>query len=773
VRVSGLSDISIELMRNFTDIIKFTSGILTFILFVTISGCVPDAEPAGPVEIPLPANSLLLATPLVEVIDDNTIPPPVPERRTLQNSRLHCWRIPYEPPRIRFPVDFRDKAHLSFRLGAKTRVSIHIGDLIIRVEYVPDTLPPDFIDDDPENPVETGVPVVLWQTTPVDSPMIFSDWHHVDISLDKYAPGTGELRFVLDGPLAGSPGLDVLFGQPAIFYPDEIRNKNILLIGVDTLRADSLSPYGADPRITPNLSSMAENGVLFEQVRSQAPWTLPSFASMLTGRLASEIGSTIYTGYLPDRNITISEFLLERGYTTATICSNTWLGNEQSGFEQGVEEMWFEYNAEAAESVEVAKNFIARSSGRDWFCFLHLMDPHVPYAPPEEFVNLLTDPGYDGEIGEVFGAIEDWKSGTVIPEQKDIERARNLYLGEVADVDKSVGNLLDYLEENGLLENTLVIFSADHGEEFFEHDGFEHGHTHYDELVHMPLIIGGTGFSGGLRVDDSLGNTDIYPTILEYIGFDLPADLAGVPLQDVVAGDVENTRFTYGEDNSRGTHRKFCVQWPYKCILDFVTGEIRLYNLESDPGEFENLYESEPELAETLANAIALRMRPEESAFHIWITRSYEEPTQIFEGEISMPGGFKSVEGFMLVEGDTYAVQGNTVTYRISSSTELLGPNKHIVIVPNDDSDTLEASVMVGGKIQPDRFYPYGTREASTNGSATVTLDEFAAGPNLPLAIEEYPAACYIWGVQGFAGETDPIDLDDEAKDALSAIGYF
>ena len=95
------------------------------------------------------------------------------------------------------------------------------------------------------------------------------------------------------------------------------------------------------------------------------------------------------------------------------------------------------------------------------------------------------------------------------------------------------------------------------------------------------------------------------------------------------------------------------------------------------------------------------------------------------------------------------------------------------MIVPNDDSDTLEASVMVGSKVMPDRFYPSGTGEASMDGTAAVTLDDFAAGPNLPLAIEEYPAACYIWGVKGYAGDTVPVELDAEVMEALRAIGYF
>jgi len=749
--------------------IKIPTALL--LLLVLIAGCKPIDNVAK--TVPPPAYSLLSLTPIVSDTGESQAVVPTPERHQIGNSFVNSWRIPYETPVLRLPVELPDSAHLSFRIGVKTRISIHVGDLVLRVEYIPETLPPGPVEENPEQSVEIGKPFTVWQATPVDTPKMFGEWYSVDMSLDMFSPGKGELRFIAEGPLAGNPGLDILFGQPAVYSPGKARGKNIILIGVDTLRRDSLSPYGADPRITPNLTKLSESGVLFEQARSQAPWTLPSFASMVTGRLPSEIGSTIYTGYLPDKNATISEYLIENGYTTATVCANTWIGNEQSGFQQGVEDLWYKYDSKAEESVEVVKEFIARSSGRDWFCFLHLMDPHIPYAPPKEYIDLLCDPAYDGEIGDVFGAIEGWKSGEVIPEEKDLQKAHDLYNGEVASLDKALGGLFGYLIENNLMDSTLVIFASDHGEEFFDHGGYEHGHTQYDELVHMPLIIAGPGFSGGNRIDDSIGNTDIVPTIYTFIGLPLPDDLAGVPLQDVMAGKIENNRFTYGEDNSRGTHRKYCVQWPYKCILDFVAGEILLYDLDKDPGETVNIYEDKRDIAETLAKVITLRMRPEESTFHVWITRSYKEPPQKFEGTITLPGGYKSVDGYMLVKGDVYALQGNSVSFNISSSTELLGPNKHLVIVPNNDSNELEASICVNGTVQPDRFFPYGNRDAEQSGHATVSLDDFTAGPNLPLAIEEYPAACYIWGVKGFAQDTSSIELDEESKAALRAIGYF
>ncbi len=742
------------------------------ILFFLILGCNPVDQINPP--SPPPASSLLLQIPYVGDETEIRTHPPQPVRMVLNENSVHSWLDPSEAM-LRFPVEIRESARLSLSLGAITRVPIHIGDLIMRIEYVPEELPPESSEsaNDRPSPPVIGEPVTLFQTTPVESPMCFQEWIDIDISLDAFAPGRGEIRFVTDGPKAGDTGLDLMWGEPVIYHPAEQHHRHVLLIGVDTLRRDSLTPYGAASEITPNLQELAETSTTFDQARSQAPWTLPSFASMITGRLPSEISAMIYTGYLPERNVTIGELLLTEGYATATICSNTWLGNPQSGFHQGMEEMWFRYNASASDSVEKTKDFIARSNGRDWFCFLHIIDPHVPYAPPMEFVELFCDPAYTGLNAYAYGSVEDWKSGEITPEPDELAQSRNLYDGEVAYTDRALGDLFDYLEETELIDDTLIIFASDHGEEFFDHGGCEHGHTQYDELVHMPLIVRGTGFPQGERFSNPVGNTDIVPTILEYTGLEMPGNLAGNPLQEAVRGTLDNSRLIFGEDNSRGDPRKFAVEWPYKCILNFVTGEVRLYDLENDPGETVNISEEHPDLVNHLSTEIVTSMLPDQTAFHVWITRSYREAIREFTGTIRIPGGIDHVKAFKLSKDDYYLVEGDTVTFSITSSLEMLGPNKHLLIVPAGNADTLDAEILVDGRVQPDRFFPYGSRTPEPSCRAVVSVDDFPLGPSLPLAIEEYPAGCYIWGVRGYDRDDDEFSLDEETEEQLRALGYI
>lgn len=741
-----------------------TSVIRFLVIMILSSFMLFACVPKGPPPPPPPAESLLLRTPFLGDETELREQPPETTRVETGNVSVEGWMSPPEKI-LRFPVELREAPHLSFRFYCQTTTPVRIGDLIFRVDYVPETYP----SETGEIPAE---PIVLFETTPVQTPRCFDEWILQDVDLTEHAPGRGELRFILDGPLAGDPGIDFFWGEPLIYHPLEARHKNILLIGVDTLRRDALSVYGASPIVTPNLVTFAEKSTTFMQARSQGPWTLPSFASMITGKLPSEINSMSFTGHLPERPDTIGEILLKNGYATYTICSNPWLGYPESGFHQGMEEFWFSFDASAGDSVDRAIDFINRTQDQDWFIFLHFMDPHIPYNPRGEFRDLLLDPLIEGPYTEKFDEIELWKSGEIVPPPEYIEQVRNLYLGEVAYLDAMLANLYKELEERELLEETLIIFSSDHGEEFFEHGGFDHGHTQYDELVHMPLIVMGDGFPAGSTIETNVGNTDIMPTILRYVGLDIPVDLFGVPLQDVVAGKVDNLRIIFGEDNTRGTLRKFGVEWPYKCIVDWVTSETLLFNLENDPGEQVDISLANAELTNRLRSEIITNMLPTQSAFYIWITRSQDDVEKIYSGSLTVPDGLDDVKLFGLSDEDTWSLEGNTLTFTIKSASRALGPSKNIAIIPSIGSETLTASVEVNGEFRPDLFYPFGDRTQAESSEVTVTFDDYPLGMSLPYSHNVDFEGFYIWGVRGSYQEENRIELGEETKAQLRAIGY-
>jgi len=285
--------------------------------------------------------------------------------------------------------------------------------------------------------------------------------------------------------------------------------------------------------------------------------------------------------------------------------------------------------------------------------------------------------------------------------------------------------------------------------------------------------VRGPGLPSGERIDIPVGNTDIFPTVTRYLDLPVPDDLAGVPLQEVAAGNVEDDRLIFGDGNTRGTLRKFILEWPYKCILDFVTGETSLYNLAVDPGEMEDISESSRDVAQRLAGEILASTMPEQTAFHLWVTRSYIREPHRFTGTLRVPGGIERVDAYRLEDGDSYTVEGNTITFDISCTLGPLEPNKHLAIVPAHGADTLEATVRVDGEISPDRFFPHGFEIPEPSGSSTIRIHDFPLGPYFPSAWEEDPSACYIWGAAGQDGEETLAELDPQTVDQLRSLGYL
>jgi len=723
-----------------------------------LAGCM-GGTPKHRTSIP-PAVSLLLDTPYIG--DETTVrdPTPQPTRMVIADESVEGWPSP--PERVlRFPLELRQGARLSMRLGGAAASSTSdSGELIFRVEYIPETS-------------QSIQSIPAFESTPEQGQQVFKGWVDIDVPLEIGSPGPGELRFSVEGELTGVPETGLFWGQPTVYYPRERLHRNVLLIGVDTLRQDSVTPFGGDPTLTPNLQKFSATCTMFPRNWSQCPWTLPSFASMLTGKLPSRIGATMLSWQLPDRATSVAEILLPYGYATGTVCSNTYLGNSSSGFHQGMESLWYRYNVRADTSIDRAKRFILRSKDRDWFCFLHLQDPHTPYEPPKRFAQDFGDPNYQGKYKWSFADDGDWKFSTTIPPEGDIRQVKSLYEAEVAYLDYALQNLFDFLRENDLYKDTLIIFVADHGEEFYEHGMFEHGQSHFDAETRVPLMVRGKGFPQGKRIEESTGDFDIVPTILRYVDVPTPPDIAGVPLQDIVAGTVKDNRVIYGEDNIRGTQRKFAVQWPYKCILDMTSSSRLLFDLENDPGEKRDVSSLYPEIADGLAREMVVQMLPEETTFHIWFMGSGSESPRRFTGTLRMPGGIGNMQAFGLTGDDEYRVDGDTVTFAVTNANPEVGVDKHFTLGPAGDSDTLEITLRVDGKIDPEHFFPYGTLKPEPSGFAVVHIGDFPLVADIPTGEKALQGAFYVWGVRGFGYGVERAQLDQESLDQLKALGYI
>ncbi|HIG70845.1 MAG TPA: hypothetical protein EYG46_06800 [Myxococcales bacterium] len=400
--------------------------------------------------------------------------------------------------------------------------------------------------------------------------------------------------------------------------PNELADRpNIMLIMVDTLRADHLSCYGSNLK-TPNMCALMDGGGSKFQGFSAASWTKPATASLLTSLLPSSHNAMSKPSALsPDVEL-ISEVLKEHGYTTGGIASNINLA-ESFGFDQGYDEYHYlgpDYLAGAAESSSkliiysivravwfklnsglrfgdfyqdsnvvngVAFDWLDRHADDRFFLFLHYMDPHDPYFEHEQNgdytgvgIARVTNQHPDGELANEM---------------------HRLYNGEIEFLDENIGKLFDHMKKAGTYDNTVIALVADHGEEFYEHGGWWHGLTLYDEQIHVPFLIKwaeGMPSAPASSVAELARSLDMAPTLIAAAGAEIPAAMQGVDLMQEGntrgAADLE----AYAEEDHEGN-----VVWSLRTktmkLIQANEGnprgleETELYDMRSDPTEMKNL----------------------------------------------------------------------------------------------------------------------------------------------------------------------------------------
>ena len=314
----------------------------------------------------------------------------------------------------------------------------------------------------------------------------------------------------------------------------------VILISIDTLRADRLGCYGCPAPTSPTVDRFREEAVLFEWAIAQAPSTLPSHATMLTSLLPENHGAFFSRRTaLPPSLPTLATVMMAAGYRTAAFTGGGQIAPEfglDRGFEiYGVNQGGADFQA----AVETGLEWLARDLGRPSFLFLHTYEVHHPYEPDSELLAIFED-GYDGVLPPWISKedLERINRGEIAINDRDLDHIIAAYDAEIRSVDEAFAVLLAGLEELGLAEDTLVIFTSDHGEELGEHGvvGW-HSHTLYDELLRVPLVIRfPQGRHAGTTVGAQVRLLDLAPTVLGEVGLEVPAEFEGVDLARVLTG---------------------------------------------------------------------------------------------------------------------------------------------------------------------------------------------------------------------------------------------
>ena len=407
---------------------------------------------------------------------------------------------------------------------------------------------------------------------------------------------------------------------------------NVVLIVMDTTRADFLSCYGYPQATSPAIDRLAEEGVRYTRAFSTCYWTLPSHATLFSGLYPTEAGATSVSNRLPAKVNTLAELLGARGYHTVGAATNPWITRER-GFQQGFEE--FEETWRTAPerqaydaAAEHAATWIRRfsESGRPFFLFVNLNSPHLPYSPPPEALEAVTtQPISDDALTRLSGIRGAWRhfAGQLELGQEDFTSLRSLYAAEIRQADRHVGRIVSALTEEGILDDTLVIVTSDHGENIGEHGMIDHVFSMFDTTLHVPLIVRfPERFGSGEVVDELVSLVDVAPTILDVCG--VPGDdrrlhvertslcSAGrVPRSFVVA---ENDRPVNGiavlrekypwVDTDALDHPMQAIRSDRHKLVWDGRGVSGLYDLTVDPDETQNLAGVRPEIEDALMSLL-------------------------------------------------------------------------------------------------------------------------------------------------------------------------
>lgn len=455
----------------------------------------------------------------------------------------------------------------------------------------------------------------------------------ITVDLGAWAGLAVELILDLDAPADTPPGAPPrgLWGSPAVWgrfpaSPEQIRGAssaarpNVLFIGLDTLRADALGAWGRQPSVTPTLDALAAESDVYLDAYTAFNVTNPSFISMMTGLYGKHHGSYSLKAPVGPEALTLAERFAAAGYATQAVISARHLGDHNSGLGQGFGDVaitggqfaaelavdtlldWLagrERRAEAQEGQPAAPgNEPVTAELRPFFAWLHLFDPHTPHTPPRPYAL-----GYAAQQRVGLSAEAPWTHfrdpGPVTYQEPVLLGATDLYLGEVAYLDRQLDRLLGFLESRHLLETTIVVVVADHGENLEDHGvRFRHAGL-WDTTTHVPMMIRWPGGHAeptvgsaprGRRLAGLVQSLDLYPTLLEAAGLAVPAQ-DGESLRQLFADGRSGRRVVFADHSDQlgtmvrtRTHKLFTSKGNV-----FVPDGIYLYDLEADPGERENL----------------------------------------------------------------------------------------------------------------------------------------------------------------------------------------
>ena len=462
---------------------------------------------------------------------------------------------------------------------------------------------------------ESGTEEILFETEwDATSPSAWQ-WQTVSKKLSNYGSGLLRLRFRIEthtNLLLGAQRPHLLLSEPYLLPGGGSDRPNFLLISIETLRRDHLDLYGYQRETMPFLKDLAREMIVFEEAYSQSSWTKCSVASLLSGLYPSQHGAVLATDPLAEDVRTVAEILTDQGYITGGFCTNGVIADQKFNYHQGFDLFRDERNYLLEEVQQDVLHWLETEKPSPFFCYIHTFDPHGPYTAPGELTDLY-DEKYQGWLKEMaFFHPERFREVSGFS-PRDLDYIRARYDAELAYTDIVLRRLVQTLKHMHLWDNTLVIITSDHGEEFQEHGGWGHGRL-YPEVIRVPLLVKCPGGKGaGRRIAGVASAIDVVPTALSALGVPAPPELPGVDLMRKLESgrtprDYHVAEYWHGKGpRTRLPHYASLTSQRYHYIIHRPPDgqpTASLFDLQNDPKAQRDLARELPDVLATYANLL-------------------------------------------------------------------------------------------------------------------------------------------------------------------------
>jgi hypothetical protein len=545
---------------------------------------------------------------------------------------------------------------------------------------------------------------------------------------------------------------------------------NILVFLIDTLRQDHVSCYGYERETTPHIDQLRSDGVLFARLMPQSSWTRPSVASLLTGTYPSTHGANGWLDQvrenLPRLETALHGFGYEtHGYVANAHCLPIWnIGSEFDVYTDVDSDNWRQ--ADDARLVERFLEILPSLAGRPWFVYIHAMGPHAPYDPPGGFASHFQPRAYSGSAAEIAR-----------------QKAIDLYDAEIAYTDVQFGRVIEALKREGMYDDTAIIVLSDHGEEFWEHGGTDHGKTLYEEQLRVPLIwkLAGGRFGGESR-DALVEMVDIAPTILDMVQAPPEPRFQGRSLWRYMQGGEIAPAIGFASLKLHNADLLATKTIREKCIRDRAASDTFWYDLAADPGEQHSLSDVPPWGEALICQMDHLDLRGR-SGLHILVTRESGTSSHV---RCQIDAGQLGAYSVFFPGGRGRACRSDTgVTFEVDlKDREDRGPtgawpprlgndSAHLFVEVPGDAPVAVSITRDGATVEP---------ESVRVGNALVqmTLDGTLLNPGaiestwagMQSAESQQSFGIYVWYEAG-APRARRQELDPELVEAFRGQGYL